>query len=225
VAYTSGKLNVRRFREHLLSQPRSLLPKIYGARLPNLNCDFWHTGRESLSGQPGVDDPGRYVARPLTAPNQRIYEVFPGFKFQRLGRWEGTSFNRLIRFLRIVWPQPLWMHCNLKSDRAYLSRSERTNWRELGDFQHYPTLDSYLLEKIQEKYQTHDLDQAARQFMQRNVYPYLQLYDPDKFAPYPDLVIAQMQINPIYKLHERDGQWVREYSGPPLLETLLKMVS
>ena len=225
VAYTSGELNIRHFREHLLRQPRGLLPKVYGAPLPNLNCDFWHTGRVPSDVQLGVDDPGRYVAGPLTAPNPRIYEVFPGFKFRRLGRWEGTSFHRMVRFLRQVWPQPLWMHCNLKSDRSYLFRSERTNWRELGDFQRYPTLESYLLEKIRDKYQTRDLDRAAQQFMQQNVYPYLQLYDPDKFAPYPELVLAQMRINPIYKLNERDGQWVREFYGPPSLESLRKLVS
>jgi glycosyltransferase involved in cell wall biosynthesis len=221
VAYTSGDLDIRHFREHLLGLGRSLLPRVYGAPLPNLNCDFWHTGLEKLVHKPGVDAPGRYVAPPLTAPNPRIYEVFPGFKFQRLGRWEGTSFNRVVRFLRQVWPQPFWMHCNLKSDRVYLFRSERTNWRELGDFQHYPTLESFVRVKIQEKYHTNNLDQAAEQFMQTHVYPFLQPYDPDKLFPYPELVLSQMERNPVYKLIERDDRLTREYTGSPSLAEIL----
>ena len=217
VAYTTGELDIRHFRRHLLEQPRGLLPKIYGAPLPNLNCDFWHTGMEKLALKPGVDDPGRYVAPPLTMPNPRIYEVFPGFKFQRLGRFEGTSFNRLVRLLRQVWPHPLWMHCNLKSDRSYLFRSERTNWRQLGDFQRYPTLESFVLEKVIEKYQTRDLDLAADRFMQTNVYPFLQEYDPQKVASYPDLVLAQMNYNPVYQIAEQSGRLVRRYFGPPSL--------
>jgi glycosyltransferase involved in cell wall biosynthesis len=221
VAYTTGKLDIRRFREHLLRQPRGPLPRVYGAPLPNLNCDFWHTGLEPPAGRPGAEEPGRYVARPMTAPNPRIYEVFPGFKFKRLGRWEGTSFHRMVRFLRRAWPGPLWMHCNLKSDRSYLFRSERTNWRELGDFERFPTLESYLRAKIPEKYQTDDLDQAAERFMQANVYPFLQRYNPEKIAPYPTLVLAQMARNPIYQIVERDGKLGRAYYGPATLEEVL----
>ena len=153
----------------------------------------------------------------LSAPNPRIYEVFPGFKFKRLGRLEGTSFNRLVRLLRQIWPHPLWMHCNLKSDRSYLFRSERTNWRQLGDFQRYPTLESFVLEKVIEKYQTRDLDLAADRFMQTNVYPFLQEYDPQKVASYPDLVLAQMNYNPVYQIAEQSGRLVRRYFGPPSL--------
>lgn len=221
VAYTSGALDIRHFREHLLGLRRGLLPKVFGAPLPNLNCDFWHTGLERPAQQPGVDDPGRYVAPPITAPNPRIYEVFPGFKFQRLGRWEGTSYNWIVRFLRQVWPRPLWMHCNLKSDRVYLFRSERTNWREMGDFQHYPTLESFVRVKIQEKYHTNDLDLAAEQFMQTHVYPFLQSYDPGRYYPYPELLLSQMERNPIYKLIERDGRLTRVYTGSPSLAEFL----
>ena len=217
VAYTGGDLDIRHFRRHLLGLGRSLVPRVYGAPLPNLNCDFWHTGLEAPAHKPGVDAPGRYVAPPLTDPHPRIYEAFPGFKFQRLGRYEGTSFNRLVRGVRRVWPQPLWMHCNLKSNRSYLFRSERTNWRELGDFRRYPTLESYVVEKIQLKYQTSDLDRAAETFMQAHVYPFLQPYDPLKYAPYPSLILSQMERNPIYRFHPSGDTLERTYFGPPAL--------
>jgi hypothetical protein len=75
--------------------------------------------------------------------------------------------------------------------------------------------------KIQEKYHTNDLDLAAEQFMQTHVYPFLVPYDPDRYCPYPELVISQMERNPVYKLIERAGRLTREYTGSPSLAEIL----
>ncbi len=213
VAYTSGEYDIKLFRQFLISQKRSIFPKVYGAPLPNLICDFWHTGIERGRLQPGPDEPGRYVPPPVTEPNPRIYEFFPGFRFQRVGRWEATSFNRFVRFRRIKLHHPLWMHCNIKSNIDYLYRSERTNWRELGDFKTYPSLERYLKKNLIEKYATHDLDVAAEKYMQTNIYPFLKDYDPDQYYPYPTLVEKQMAINPIYRVVWQNDLISREYYG------------
>ncbi|MBV7338396.1 hypothetical protein KFU94_61250 [Chloroflexi bacterium TSY] len=103
------------------------------------------------------------------------------------------------------------MHCNLKSSQNYLYRSERTNWRELGDFTQYPTLESYVRVVIPEKYGTEDLDEAAQIFLREHIYPFVQQYDPEKFYPYPKLVIEQIERNPIYQIVEENGTIVRHF--------------
>jgi len=213
VAYTDGKYNIMHFREMLLSQKRSVLPKIYAHPLPNVTGDFWHTGLERKSSSVGINEPGRYIPPPVTTTGgPRVYEVFPGFRFQRLGRWEGVRFNRLVHALKKKLDYPLWMHCNLKSNRSYLFRSERTNWRQLGDFVTYPTLESYLRAVIQRKYGTSDIDEAAELYLQTNFYPFLQKYNPEKHYPYPELVQEQMQQNPIYKIAQKGNTFTRIYT-------------
>jgi len=211
VAYTDGDYDILRFRERLLSQRSLPWPIVYGFWLPNLMGDFWHTGLERDLDSSGPSDPGRYVTPPMTHPTTRIYQVFPGFRFQRLGRWEGVRFQRILNKIRFDLDHPLWMHCNIKSSRSYLFRSERTNWRELGDYKRYPTLEVYVREVIQQKYGTDDVDEAAEMYFRNHVFPYLQPYDPQKYCPYPRLVREQMERNCIYKVSEVGGLVKREY--------------
>lgn len=213
VAYTEGEYSILHFRERLLAQRRLAWPVVYGFWLPNLMGDFWHTGKERGSVALGPNDPGRHVPPPVSHPTTRVYQVFPGFRFQRLGRWEGVRFNRILTRINRTLDRPLWMHCNLKSSRSYLYRSERTNWRELGDFTRYPSLESYLREVIQQKYGTQDIDEAAELYLQRSVYPFLQAYDTEKYYPYPRLVREQMDRNCIYRITQSDKGVRREFFG------------
>ena len=192
VAYTDGEYDIMNFRDRLLRQKSRHFPLAYATPIVNVTASFELTGIERGPAGPGPNDPGRYVPPPVTPPRPRIYEYFPGFRFRPYGRWEATSFPRLIQLLSIKLDHPLWMHCNLKSDLSYLYRSERTNWEELGDFESYPTLDSYVRAQSIEKYGTADLNEAARIFMQERVYPFLQNYDPDRYYPYPKLVLERM---------------------------------
>ncbi len=213
VAYTDGSLNITSFRQRLLNLPRLPIPQFFGAILPNLMCDFWHTGESRANDIIGVNEPGRYVPPPITGPNPRIYEFFPGFCFQRVGRWEATSYSKLIWFLRRKLDYPLWMHCNIKNDLSYFLRSERTNWREQGDFSRYPTLLSYITDIVETKYDTKDINQAADIYMQTHVYPFLMKYEQDKYFPYPNIVKLQMNSNPIFKLIKKSGAFARDYYG------------
>jgi len=213
VAYTDGPLNIAKFRKQLLEQSRLPIPQFFGAVLPNVMCDFWHTGKTNMNNHRVVNAPGRYVPPPITAPNPRIYEFFPGFRFQRIGRWELTSYNRLIRLLQRKKDYPLWMHCNIKSDMAYFLRSERTNWREFSDFNRYPTLMSFITDRIEITYGTQDIDEASEKYMQRNVYPFLKEYNQTQYFRYPKLVKHQIDINPFYRLNNISGAYYREYYG------------
>jgi glycosyltransferase involved in cell wall biosynthesis len=214
IAYTSGDYDITEFRRQLLDQPRSLIPKAYSLPFANLVADFWHTGLERDTAEIGPHDPGRYVPVPVVKPGRpRIYEVYPGFRFQRLGRGEGARFPRLFRFLKKVVPNPLWMHCNIKSDRVYLYRSERTNWRELGDYRSYPTLHDYVVHTIQRKYGTDDIDEAADIYVRSSILPFLQRYNPGRHYRYPIMVKEQMKAQPVYRVRENAGGFSREYLG------------
>ena len=213
VAYTDGDYNILDFRERLLSQKKVSWPIVYGFWLPNLMGDFWHTGLEINPGSLGPSDPGRYVTPPMTHPTTRIYNVFPGFKFQRLGRWEGVRFQRVLNKIRFDLDHPLWMHCNIKSNYSYLFRSERTNWRQLGDYAKYPTLESYVHKAIQRKYGTDDINKAAHLYFKSYVFPFLQPYDPEKYCPYPILVQNQMKQNSIYNVSKTNNLFNRGYYG------------
>lgn len=188
VAYTDGEYNILDFRKFLLAQNSRYYPLVFGPPLPSVTGTFKHTGFEKPPEGLGPNDPGRYVPPPISKPTLRIYEYFPGFKFKRVGRWEATSFSRVLHLLHIKLDYPLWMHCNIKSDLNYLYRSERTNWRENGDFEKYPTLEMYVREKIVEKYNTDDLETAAQIYLEQKFLPFLQEYDPEKYYPYPQLV-------------------------------------
>jgi len=195
VAYTDGEYNILNFREILLRQNRLSSPIAYGFRLPNVFGDFRHTGLNQNPGSLGPNDPGRYVPPPVTFPTLRIYQVFPAFRFKRQGRWEGVRFQRVLNKVRFDLDHPLWMHCNIKSRLSYLFRSERTNWRELGDNRKYPTLETYVREIIQYKYGTSDIDEASQLYFKSQVQPFLQPYDPEKYYPYPRLVREQMELS------------------------------
>lgn len=213
VAYTDGKYDIRKFREKLLATRAGPIPKIYAVPQANITGDFWHTGIDHNTMALGKNDPGRYVPPPVSVPMVRVYEVFPGFKFQRVGRGEGTTFNYLMRFVKRKLAHPLWMHCTLKSSVNLLFRSERTNWRELGDFVTYPTLESYIRSVILQKYGTIDIDEAAEIYLKDFCLPFLQPYDPEKFFPYPDLVQKQIAINPIYQIKNKNGAIMRDFLG------------
>ncbi|MCA9982353.1 MAG: glycosyltransferase family 2 protein, partial [Anaerolineales bacterium] len=216
VAYTSGKYDIMKFRERLLAEKRRLYPLVFSVPAVNISGDFGHTGLAEREGGFGVGALGWYVPPPITMPNLRIYEYFPGFKFQRHGRWEATSFSRLLHYVSIELPDPLWMHCNLKSNLNYLYRSERTNWRQLGDYKQFPTLDDYMAYIVPIKYGTDDLVEAAQQYLRQNLYPFLQPYDANAYYPYPELVREQMAKFWPYEIvtEPQTGHMSRVYHGP-----------
>jgi hypothetical protein len=79
-------------------------------------------------------------------------------------------------------------HYELKSDIDFFLRSERTNWREQGDFSVYNNLYSYIADKYSLSTQD-ELDFLAENYVRREIYPALELVD-DRFRepPYAHLL-------------------------------------
>lgn len=214
VAYTDGDYDIMRFREYLLSRSKRLWPLAVSVPQSNVTGDFWYTGVPMKQAGGRKANPERkYVPEAVSYPMLRFYRHLPFFRFRRMGRWEGVRFHMLYLAGSVRWDKPLWMHCDLKSDMSHFFRSERTNWRQLGDFERFPTLRSYIESIVEEKYGTRDLDEAAGLYMEHHVLPYLERYDPGKYYPYPSLVLEQMERNPIYKIYEEGGVLKRRFLG------------
>ena len=181
VAYTEGPRDIRQLRKRILETKRTFPPTAFGITQVNLFGDFWHTGRPVASVKLYNG-----VAPPIGNLPARIVQHYPGIRFQRLGRWEGVRFQRHLRHVRIE--EPYWFHCTFKSEKSLFLRSERTNWREVGDFERYPTLMEYIQAIIPQKYGTDNFEDACRVYIENKVRPRIEQYDPEKYYPYPKII-------------------------------------
>lgn len=208
ICHTDGEHDIQNFRESLLSLRRVIRPLAVAVVQTNVVGDYWHTGVPMRPGGWRANPERQNVSEALVPPMVRFYRWFPGFAFVRRRRRETARFRHLMKVVH--WPTPLWMHCNIKSDMNHFFRSERAEWRQLGDFSRFPTLHSYIEAIVEKKYGTTDLNEAAARYMQRHVLPYLEPYDEKKYGPYPSIVRELMQTNPVYQIVNKDGRTQRK---------------
>jgi len=204
VCYTDGPLAVQEFRRFVLSLRHSLQPAVIWVPQVNVFGDFLYTGCPLAHAGGAAANPERqYVPDVTSAAMPRLYQTFPGFAFVRRGRRETTRW--LGGMQASTWPQPVWMHCTIKSDLNLFRRSERTNWRQLGDYTRFPTLEHYIHSIVSDRYGTSDLAEAGRSYMQRHILPHLERYEERGRYPYPRLVAEQIQRNPIFEIQRLGG--------------------
>lgn len=114
---------------------------------------------------------------------------------------------RVPKFYRILrWNQMSYFHVNVKSARHSLMRHFWLEWLGQGDFRSFPTLESYALAQIRNKWALTDLEEAADYFMAhycRGLVP----FDAQRCGPYPD-VLRPFLVKPRYRVEYRDGQIV-----------------
>lgn len=183
VAHTDGETDVRNLRSIILQTRRGLRPWAFGIRQTNLVHDFHYTGPPRFDRDSSL----RYhVPPPTNDLKARIIQWFPGMRFQRLGRWEGVRWQRYLAHRQLE--ESYWFHCSFKSSLDNLRRFERTNWREHGDFDRYPTLTDYLLEKVRSRFGTTNLAKAAGRHFEECIKPHLAPFDESKYGPYPALI-------------------------------------
>lgn len=181
IAYNKGTRDIRELRQRLLVTKPTVWPVAFTITQVTLYHDPWNMGKPR---ELRADGGGMHVQPPSEKLNARIIQHYPFMKFQRNGRWEGLRWQRYLR--RVVIPSVYWLHCEFKNNHMeFFKRSERTNWREQGDFVRFPTLESYLDFIVRNKYSTDSWQDAAERYMKREVFPYLMEYDPGKFLPYP----------------------------------------
>ena len=181
VAYTDGEYSSKRLRELVLSTSRSVRPIAFTIKVVDLLYDFHHVRGISAESANEPIEPN-----PVIKVRARIIQYTPFLRFQRNKRWEGIRGYKLHK--RVELHDPYWFHCELKSTLDYFLRSERTNWRERGEFDKYPTVASYARDIAIKKYGTYDLEKASQIYMNTNILPYLVSYDPEKYYPYPEII-------------------------------------
>lgn len=184
IAYTSGENDIRRLRELVLAAPRTDPPSAYRIKQFSLTRDCGTVGIDRSEKPEGR---GKYVQGGWSELGARIIQHFNGMSFARVNkRWEGVPGQD--GFLSRTLDRAYWMHCDFKRPVDYLLRSERTNWREHGDFDRYPTLREYLRAVLPEKYGTERLEKAALRYMKQEFDPWVHPYDPATMPPYPETV-------------------------------------
>ena len=193
VAYTSGPQDIRHLREKILATKRGIRPVAFGITQVNLFRDFYHTGPLSKEGT-GLK--GVWVPPPMNSLPARIVQYYPGMRFQRNGRWEGVRFQKHLKHQKLT--TPYWFHCTFKEDMDLFFRSERTNWRERGEYDKYPTLKSYILSIIAEKYGTSDITEACSRFMSKVIFPNIVSYDEQAWYPYPEMIQRAMETSTVF---------------------------
>ncbi len=188
VAYTSGPQDIKELRQLIINARPSIRPIAYGIKQVNLYRDYWHTGIEREQRH---NNSGPHVASPVVSLPARIIQYFPGMKFARLGRWEGVRFQRFLQHRHL--DEPYWFHCEFKSDLDYFYRSERTNWRQLGDYRRFPTLRSYIEHILPDKYGTNNIDEACRNYIEKHLNRFLMTYEPLRYYSYPEIIKEEME--------------------------------
>lgn len=191
VAYNDddGQYSVSNLRKILLSSS-PFRPTAHYFTKVNLEQDFYHTSKEDIKLPPG-----KYV--PLTAPvnkvsQHRIYSKNPLLVFRRNGRWEGVPYVKYL-YKKVYHKDPFWFHLTFKTPEDRFRRSERTNWRELGDFETYPTLSKYIEKKaLPKSYAGMSYDEAVSFFFKEYVEPNLVKYDENTWYPYPARIKREM---------------------------------
>ena len=181
IAYTAedGKehdiINIRK----VILKTSPFYPTLFSFKFVNLSYDFIYCRKDKIEyGQRLLS----YDTPLGTIPNHRVYLNTWLLQFKRLGRWEGTPYLKLYRKIKIS--QPYFFHCTIKTDKDLFYRTERTNWRELGNYNKYPTLESYIFKYVLKKMDM-SLEEAIKEYIDKSVLPSLEKYDENKFLPYP----------------------------------------
>ncbi|MBA5762801.1 glycosyltransferase [Vibrio sp. 404] len=194
VAYNDedGKRSIQSLRKRIL-KTNTIFPTAFFLEQVNIYYRINMTGISKKFREKQRDGKftGHFVPETYAGYMSRIYLNTPLLKFIRQGRTEGVRFPKLYK--QIFIDQPYWFHVTLKAKKDLFYRSERTNWRELGDYNTYPYLQDYIEKNtLVYKYSTSE-NEAIEQYMKDDVLPYLKEYDESKNYPYPQRILNEIE--------------------------------
>ena len=184
VAYTSGKLDIARLREWLLSLDAASYFIIHLLHI-NLAGDLYH------------QDPAEMVHI-----EEYIHTYSPKAVFIHPGRFEAVKFPKF--YVPLYYYVPIGFHVNVKPAGRVLLRYFWEDWLELKDDRRYPSLESYVRSRIKSEFGTESLQEAQHKCLQTLCRSYIR-YDPDKFAPYPEMLEPYLH-NSKYRLIYENGR-------------------
>ena len=182
IARTSGKSNIINLRERILRLDNSRYFQVFLSIL-RLGGDLFHVT--------GVGSDEAY----LFTYSQKLVFKNKG-KFQLL---------MVPKYYKSIWVKEIYIfHLSLvKSAEYLLCREFRTAWRELGDYNRFPTLQEYTKYRVEKDWDIKELKKVTAYNLTelcKKVAP----YDKNKFGEYPEVLKEQLK-NPKYKIIYEDG--------------------
>jgi glycosyltransferase involved in cell wall biosynthesis len=175
--------SIRHLREKILNTS-AIYPVEFHLTLINIYRSIFECGTDRDRRERKADGKvgGHYVPG-IYSRMPKIFLNTPLLKFVRKGRWEHIRFEKIYRKIKI--DRPYIFHLTLNPDLELFRRSERTNWRELGNFDLYPDLDSYIENYVLPVKYKLPLQEAVKKYIAEDISPYLQKYREEDNYPYP----------------------------------------
>lgn len=205
VAHTSGPRDIRNLRGFLLALDprRHHLVHIAAAEVAGdlshqfpglrIRCD----GQAHTASRWAQYVPVRRTLRrsAVTSPDRAVHGPTLQITFESL---------RVPKFYRVRrWKEVAYFHVNVKSAWRSLMHHFWLEWLGQGDFRAFPTLESYTLAQIRDRWGLSDPEAAARYFMSAYCQE-LVPFDPERCGPYPELLLPWLR-QPRYRVEYRDG--------------------
>jgi glycosyltransferase involved in cell wall biosynthesis len=207
VAHTCGNDNILNLRHYLLE----LDPKrYYLVYLPTveLACDLFHQFPDLRIRNDGQVHTSSRRARYVSVRRNLITSALASP--DRVLR-ESTilSINKeslkVPKFYQILkWKKPSYFHVNVKSGWHTLQRHFWLEWLGKGDFKTHPTLKSYTLAQIQDRWGFRNPEEAIQHFMALYCEG-LDKYDFQLCGSYPALLKPYL-VKPKYRVLYKDGR-------------------
>lgn len=206
VAHTSGTGDIRNLRRYLLELDRRRYYLAYVAAA-EVAGDLFHQFpdlRVRVDGQVHTaSHRARYMPvrqtliRPAMASPDRVL---------RRGHTLRITLEslRVPKFYQILrWQEVAYFHVNVKSARQTLLRHFWLEWLGQGNFRAFPTLESYALAQIRNRWVLSDPEEAAHHFM-GSYCQGLVPFAPELCGPYPELLRPHLS-QPRHRVEYRDG--------------------
>ena len=134
-----------------------------------------------------------------------LFSYSPRLRYVQSGRFEVLPVPWFYK--RLEWRELYFFHMRyVKPARRILYRFFWTEWMSVSDKAKFPTLDSYVRQRIIEVYGTSDLREAMTRRI-RDLGRELVLYDMARFGAYPEIISADLR-DPKYRLIYENGQIV-----------------
>jgi len=172
----------------------SLNPNIYYAiSLPaiNLEGDIFHQIRDGMLN---------IQSRSHTYSDALRYVTKEGFESLHIPLYYKSSYEYIFKKQYHVFHMS-----SLKSAERILFRKFWIKWRELGNYNKFPTLDDYVVYRIKKDWDIDNFDEAARYHMNKIFCKSLVPYNKERFGDYPELLKEELK-NPKYKVIYKDGE-------------------
>lgn len=189
VAHTSGAHPVSELRDRIFSLDQNRYFLIY-LRHINLAGDLFHQDSQEM-----------------VHIEEYLHTYSEGARFIHPGRFEAIKFPRYYKPL--FWYEPYAFHVNVKPARRMLLRYFWEEWMERKDYEHYPTLEKYVTERIPSEFGTTSWNEAQKACLQKNFNNYIK-YDVRLFGPYPELLKPHLEYPKYRLLYDGDKIVARE---------------